>query len=93
MDITERHRAYWRDNRVLTVVLTLVWATVSFVAPFFAREMSVVTVLGMPLSFFMFSLASLLIYVAITGYYAWKTNRMDIQYGVSEDEEDGHGLV
>lgn len=86
--VTERHRLYWRKNMTLTAMLTIIWAVVSFVVPFFAETLNEYTFLAFPLGFFMASIGALLSFVALTGFYAWRMNRLDHQFGLSEDEED-----
>ena len=38
MNLTERHRAYWRRNIALTVSLLLIWFGVTFVAGYHASD-------------------------------------------------------
>lgn len=87
VEITARHRLYWRKNMALTITLTVIWAVISFVVPFFATELNAYTLLDFPLGFFMASLGSLIGYVALTGFYAWRMNRLDRQFGVSEEDD------
>ncbi|MBF0611107.1 MAG: DUF4212 domain-containing protein [Magnetococcales bacterium] len=88
MVITDRHRAYWRQTKLLTAILTLIWAVVSFVIPFFASELNEYSFLAFPVGFFMASLGSLILFVLLTGYYAWAMDRLDRKYGVDEDDSE-----
>ena len=88
MQITERHKEYWRKNLAITAVLLAIWFIVTFVIGWYARELSSITILGFPLSFYMGAQGSLIIYVLIILYYAMYMNKLDIEYDVHEGEED-----
>ena len=77
--------AYWRKNLRITAALLFVWFVVTFVATFFARELSF-SFFGWPFSFWVAAQGALLVYLALIGIYAWFMNRLD---GLVEDE--GHG--
>ena len=68
----------------MTVALLIVWFIVTFVVSYYARELSRITILGFPLGFYMGAQGSLLIYVAIIGFYARYMNGLDKKYGVQE---------
>ena len=86
MQLTERHRQYWRKNLRITGVLVAVWFFVTFVLTYFARDLNF-EFFGWPFSFWMGAQGALIVYVAIIGFYARYMNRLDRQYGVDEDEE------
>ena len=86
MQLTERHRQYWRRTRALTALLLLVWLLVTFGVSYFARALSF-SFFGWPFSFWMGAQGALLVYGLIIGFYAWYMNRMDIEYGVSDGED------
>ena len=87
MELTEKHREYWRRNLVITAVLLVIWFVVTFVMGWFARELNEVTFMGWPVAFYMSAQGSLAIYVAIIWYYAHYMNKLDLEYGVHEGEE------
>jgi putative solute:sodium symporter small subunit len=86
MRLTEKHRQYWRRNLRLTGVLLAVWFVVTFVVGWFARDLQSVTFLGFPLSFYMGAQGAVLIFVVLVGYYAYRMDRLDREYGVHEDD-------
>jgi putative solute:sodium symporter small subunit len=88
MELTEQHREYWRKNLMITAVLLTIWFIVTFVEAWYARELNSVSFLGFPLGFYMSAQGSLAIYVILIGVYAWYMNRLDIQYGVDEGEDE-----
>ncbi len=86
MQLTDRHREYWRKNLRMTALLLAIWFLVTYVVSYFARELNEFTVLGFPLGFYMGAQGSLVIYVAIIWYYAHYMNKLDIEHGVQEEE-------
>jgi putative solute:sodium symporter small subunit len=87
MQLTEKHREYWRKNLNLTMVLLAIWFVSTFVMGYFARELATINFFGWPLSFYMAAQGSLIIYVIIIWVYARSMKRLDEQYGVSEGDE------
>ena len=86
MQLTEKHKEYWRKNLVITAILLLVWFIVTFVEAWFARELNSMTFLGFPFGFYMSAQGSLAIYVIIIGIYAWYMTKLDKEYGVDEGD-------
>lgn len=82
----ERQRAYWRRTLRLTGWLLALWFGVSFGIAFFARELSF-TIFGWPFSFWVAAQGALVVYCVIVWFYARWMDRLDIEYGVQEDEE------
>jgi putative solute:sodium symporter small subunit len=87
MKLTQSQEHYWQKNLRITAVLMAIWFVVTFVVGFFARDLSF-TFFGWPFSFWMGAQGSLVVYVVIIGFYAWYMNRLDIEHGVAEAEED-----
>lgn len=84
MDLTERHRAYWRRNLILTSTLLVIWFAGTFVAGYYAVELNEMRFLGFPLGFYVFAQGTLVAYLLIIAVYVRVMNRMDRRYGVSE---------
>ena len=87
MQLTDRHRAYWRSNLRLTFVLLAVWFAFTFVTSWYARELNAIEFIG-PLGFYLGAQGSLIVYLLIVWFYAYRMNRLDRLYGVQEPEED-----
>ena len=79
---------YWRRTRRITAILLLVWVAVTFVAVYYARELSALALFGFPFGFYMGAQGALLVYLAIVGFYAFYMNRLDREYGVDEGGDD-----
>ena len=86
MQLTERHREYWRKNVRLTAILMTIWFVVTYVVGFYAREFNAITVLGFPLGFYMGAQGALIVYCIIIWYYARYMNKLDQEHGVAEEE-------
>jgi len=80
----ERQRKYWHANRQLTLWLLAAWFLVTFVVPFFARDLSF-SFFGWPFSFWVASQGALIGYLAIAWTYARRMNRLDRRASSSEE--------
>ncbi len=85
MQLTEKHKEYWRRNLRLTSVLMGIWFVVTFVVAYWARDLNF-TFFGWPFSFWVGAQGALIVYVLIIWYYARTMNRLDQEYGVSEEQ-------
>ena len=88
MQLTETHVDYWRKNLVITAVLLVIWFIATFVLAWYAIPLATYNFFGWPFSFYMAAQGSLVIYVLIIGFYAWKMRQLDLDHGVDEGELD-----
>jgi len=80
------HRAYWRANRALIVVLLAVWFAVSYgCAILFAEQLYDVEIGELPLSFWFAHQGSMLVFVVLVFAYAKIMDRVDRKHDVHED--------
>lgn len=86
MELSEKHREYWRKNVRITLILLAIWAIITYLIGWYARELSF-NFFGWPFSFWVGGQGALALYVIIIWYYAWYMNRLDREYGVAEGEE------
>ncbi len=87
MQLTARHQEYWRKNLRITGILLAIWFVVTFVAAYYAREMTF-NFFGWPFSFWVAGQGALIVYCLIIWYYARYMNKLDIEYDVHEGEGD-----
>jgi putative solute:sodium symporter small subunit len=87
MQLTERHKQYWKRNLRLTGLLLVVWFVVTFVAGWFARDLQSITLLGFPLPFYMAAQGAIVVYVILVGYYAYCMDKLDRECGVHEGDQ------
>ena len=59
--------------------LLLLWALVSFVAMYFARDLEAIVVGGWPLGFWVAAQGGVLVFIAIVVVYCWAMNRVERQ--------------
>lgn len=85
MQLTERHKQYWRKNLRVTAILLAAWFVATFGIGWYARELNEISVIG-PLGFYMSAQGSLIIYLAIIWYYSRYMNNLDKEYGVHEGD-------
>lgn len=86
MELTDRHREYWHKNLVMTAILLAIWAIVTFVVGYYARDLEF-NFFGWPFAFWMGGQGALAIYVVLIGVYAWYMGNLDKEYDVEEGEE------
>jgi len=81
---------YWRKNRALITVLLAIWALVSYVfAIFLARPLYGIEIGHLPASFWWAQQGSMFVFVILIFVYARIMDRLDREYDVHEDEEEG----
>ncbi len=86
MELTDKHKEYWRKNVKMTLILLAVWAVITYVIGWYARELSF-NFFGWPFAFWVGGQGALALYVVIIAYYAWYMGKLDKEYGVEEGEE------
>jgi len=59
--------------------LLLLWALVSFVATYFARELQVLIVAGWPLGYWIAAQGAVVVFIGIVVAYGWAMNRFERQ--------------
>jgi putative solute:sodium symporter small subunit len=72
---TAEHEKHSRKALILKASLLAVWATVSFVCCFFARDLQFM-VAGWPFNYWMAAQGAVLVFIVILAFYAWAMNRM-----------------
>ena len=82
-----RPQEYWKYNVKLTTFTMVVWFVVTYVAIFFTPQLNNIVILGFPFGYYMGAQGSLIIFVILIFWYAFKMNAADKEYGVEEEEE------
>lgn len=86
MKLTAKHQEYWSRNLKVTAILLFIWFVVTFVIGYYARELSF-SFFGWPFSFWVGAQGALVVYCVVIWYYARYMSKLDIEYGVHEEEE------
>lgn len=81
-----RAAAYWRANlRIITVCL-VIWAICSYGCAIILRPMLAgITLGGQDLGFWFGQQGAILCFIAIIFFYSWRMNKLDREFGVSEE--------
>ncbi|MTV25837.1 DUF4212 domain-containing protein [Nitriliruptoraceae bacterium ZYF776] len=85
----EDKRAYWRHNLRLMVGLLAVWFTVSFVCGILlVEQLNQVSIGSFPVGFWFAQQGSIVTFVVLILVYAWRMDKLDERFGVSERRRD-----
>ena len=80
------NNAYWAANVRLIRISLIIWALVSFGFGILLRPMlSGISVGGSDLGFWFAQQGSILMFLALIFFYAWRMNKLDHEFGVDED--------
>lgn len=78
--------AYWSANIRIIRISLIVWALVSFGFGILLRPaLSGIAVGGTDLGFWFAQQGSIIVFLALIFFYAWRMNRLDAEHGVDED--------
>lgn len=78
--------AYWKANVRMIGILLVIWALVSFGFGILLRPMlSGISVGGSDLGFWFAQQGSILVFLGIIFFYAWRMNALDREFGVDEE--------
>ncbi|BDG62083.1 DUF4212 domain-containing protein [Caldinitratiruptor microaerophilus] len=81
----ERLEAHFRENARTVFWILVVWALVSYGAAIIVKFLNQFKILtGFPLGYYMGSQGSLIVFVLLIFYYAWRMDQIDRKYGVEE---------
>ncbi|TMV08949.1 DUF4212 domain-containing protein [Ruegeria sediminis] len=82
---SEADKAYWQANVRLIIISLVIWALVSFGFGILLRPMlSGIAVGGTDLGFWFAQQGSILVFLGLIFFYAWRMNKLDREFGVEE---------
>ena len=77
---------YWRANLRLVGACLVIWFTVSFgFGILLVEPLNRIQIFGFDLGFWFAQQGSILCFVVLIFYYAWRMNRLDREHDVDED--------
>ncbi|MGR3272201.1 DUF4212 domain-containing protein [Thalassococcus profundi] len=86
LEISEADKAYWKSNVRIILISLVIWALVSFGFGILLRPMlSGISVGGTDLGFWFAQQGSILVFLALIFFYAWRMNKLDREFGVEEE--------
>ncbi len=84
-DTAETDKGYWAANVRMIIISLIIWALVSFGFGILLRPLlSGISVGGTDLGFWFAQQGSILVFLAIIFFYAWRMNKIDVEFGVEE---------
>ena len=85
MSDDQSSNAYWKANLRIIIWSLVIWAIVSFGFGILLRPMlSGIPVGGTDLGFWFAQQGSILVFLALIFFYAWRMNKLDAEHGVDE---------
>ncbi|WP_300016482.1 DUF4212 domain-containing protein [uncultured Roseobacter sp.] len=86
MSQTNDTNAYWSANVRLILISLAIWALVSFGFGIILRPLLAgIAVGGTDLGFWFAQQGSILVFLALIFFYAWRMNKLDREHGVDEE--------
>ncbi|EKE45412.1 hypothetical protein OCGS_0502 [Oceaniovalibus guishaninsula JLT2003] len=77
---------YWKANLRLIYICLAIWALVSFGFGILLRPLlSGIRIGGTDLGFWFAQQGSILVFLALIFFYAWRMNKLDRDFGVEEE--------
>ena len=84
-DTSEADKGYWTANVRIIRISLVIWALVSFGFGILLRPLlSGINVGGTDLGFWFAQQGSILVFLALIFFYAWRMNKLDAEFGVEE---------
>ncbi|SPF78518.1 DUF4212 domain-containing protein [Pseudoprimorskyibacter insulae] len=78
-------KAYWAANVRIIIISLVIWAVVSFGFGILLRPaLSGIAVGGTDLGFWFAQQGSIIVFLALIFFYAWRMNKLDKEYGVDD---------
>ena len=85
MSDDSENNSYWTANIRTIRICLVIWALVSFGFGILLRPLlSGIPVGGTDLGFWFAQQGSILVFLALIFFYAWKMNKLDAEHGVEE---------
>lgn len=80
------NNVYWQSNIRLITISLIIWAVVSFGFGIVLRPLlSGISVGGTDLGFWFAQQGSIIVFLALIFFYAWRMNKLDREHGVDEE--------
>lgn len=77
---------YWKANLRLIYISLIIWGIVSFGFGILLRPLlSSIKIGGTDLGFWFAQQGSILVFLVLIFFYAWRMNKLDREYGVDEE--------
>ena len=84
LDSVQMQRYWSKTSRLMWTIFAL-WLFFSFVVHLFAVQLNKIVILGFPLGFYMAAQGSLIAFVLLIFWFAYRQNKIDEECGVEEE--------
>lgn len=85
----QNNNSYWRANIRLMLALLAIWFTVSFGFGIILVDwLNQFSFFGFKLGFWWAQQGSIYVFVGLIFFYTWRMQKIDREYGVSDEDED-----
>jgi putative solute:sodium symporter small subunit len=84
-DTSANDQAHWRKTTNLMWIHLGIWLFFGYVVHFFAPVLNKIVIAGFPLGFYMAAQGSLIAFVVLCFWNASAQNRIDEEFGVSDE--------
>ena len=86
----QSQKAYWRANLRLVGVCLVIWFIVAYgFGILLVEPLNEIRFFGFKLGFWFAQQGSILVFLVLIVFYAWRMNRLDRKFGVHAEEEQG----
>ena len=82
----ETQSRYWARTRGLMIMMMILWVIFGYIIHMFVRELNEIVIFGFPLGFYMAAQGSLVVFLVMLFWFAWRQDAIDRAEGVSEDD-------
>jgi putative solute:sodium symporter small subunit len=83
----EVRAAHWAKTKTLTAIVLVIWFIFAFGVHLFAGALNSFSFMGFPFGFYMAAQGSLVIFVVLIFWLAYRQNAIDEEFGVAEEQE------
>jgi len=77
---------YWSRTSNLMWLMLFLWVFFSFIVHMFVTPLNQIKFLGFPLGFYMAAQGSLIAFVVMLFWFAWRQDKIDREEGVAEED-------
>ena len=86
-----QQEAHWKKTKNLMIVHLSIWFVFAYVVHWFAPALNNMSFLHFPVGFYMAAQGSLVVFVVQLFVFARQQHKIDVQFGMAEDETGGGG--
>ena len=78
--------AHWKKSKKLMFIVLAIWFFFAYLIHMFVTSLNEISFLGFPLGYYVAAQGSLFSFVLLVAWFARKQNKIDEEFGLSEDD-------